>query len=145
MTGDHITGGEVALRTLRSWDRPRAASPPGGPDPAPLLGRWVNYDPGTTGILQVELRPSAGGVVIEASSVPAGEQVSWGEAAVNVFAGGVDSAEAVGFTARYEFGALSVLLAAYLNNRLLVLDAYSTFAPQGPRSPYFQRDHLYLR
>jgi len=38
----------------------------------------------------------------------------------------------------------AMLLAAYLNKRLLVVDAYSTFTDGSGRANYFQRDHLYL-
>lgn len=115
------------------------------PDPTPLLGHWMNYDPDTTGIAELHAWRHEGMVVVRATSLLAGDRTGWGEVAADVFAGAVDSGEAVGFTAHYDFGFLRVLLAAYLNNRLLVLDAYATFAVPDPRSSYFQRDHLYIR
>jgi len=141
MTDDRLNVPRVA----RLCDLPRAGGcPAGAPDPGPLLGHWVNYDPGTTGIAELRAWWRAGMLRVSAASLVAGTSTGWGEAAARVFACAVDSVEAVGFTARYDSGELSVLLAAYLNNRLLVLDAYTTFAAPDPRSSYFQRDHLYL-
>jgi hypothetical protein len=37
-----------------------------------------------------------------------------------------------------------VMLACYLNKRLLVVDAYTVFQDGSGRSPYFQRDHFYI-
>lgn len=134
-----------APRTARLCDLPSAGGYwPGTPDPAPLLGRWVNYDPDTTGIAELWAWQRADAVVVHATSVVDGDRTGWGEVVAEVFAGAADSDEAAGFTARYDFGTMCVLLAAYLNNRLLVLDAYATFAAPDPRSSYFQRDHLYL-
>jgi hypothetical protein len=44
----------------------------------------------------------------------------------------------------YDFGAARVTLACYLNKRLLVVDAYTTFHDGSGRSPYFARDHFYI-
>jgi hypothetical protein len=112
---------------------------------APLLGHWINYDEHSTGITQLDIGERDGTLLAHATSRASRGPVGWGEVAAAAFAGGVDGTEAVGFTAEYDFGYQRVLLAAYLNSRLLVLDAYSTFAEPSPRSSYFQRDHLYLR
>ena len=132
-------------RSARLCDLSRTpGTRPGATDPAPLLGRWVNYDPTTTGIVELCAWQRAGVVMVYATSLVDGAQQGWGEVVAGMFTGSVDSTEAAGFTAQYDFGELRVLLAAYLNNRLLVLDAYSTFAGPDRRASYFQRDHLYL-
>jgi hypothetical protein len=112
---------------------------------APLLGHWVNYDEHTTGIAQLDVGERDGALLAHVTSRASRGPVGWGAVVAAAFAGRVDGSEAVGFTARYDFGSQWVLLAAYLNSRLLVVDAYSTFAEPSPRSSYFQRDHLYLR
>lgn len=76
-------------------------------------------------------------------SFPPGVQ-DWGEAAGEAFAGGVEGGAAAGFTAWFRFGFLDVMLAAYLNRRLLVVDSYNVFRDGSGRSGYFARDHFYL-
>src|SRR5262249_29189025 len=94
-----------APRTARLCDLPRTPGYwPGSPNPAALLGRWVNYDPGTTGIAELWAWQRAGVVVVYATSLVAGRRTGWGEARADVFAGAVDSTEAAGFTARYDLG-----------------------------------------
>ncbi|HEX7677894.1 MAG TPA: hypothetical protein VF713_07205, partial [Thermoanaerobaculia bacterium] len=71
--------------------------------------------------------------------------IDWGETTAHPFALTVAGGEAVAFKANYDFGFLRVAILAYLNKRLLVVDAYSTFHDESGRSSYFVRDHFYLR
>jgi hypothetical protein len=87
----------------------------------PLLGHWRNYD-ATASPQHLEIRPGASGVVIDAPE--------WSEVDGRAFAAPGGS-PAIAFLA----GNGRVLLAAYLNKRLLVVDCYA--------DNHFRRDHFY--
>jgi hypothetical protein len=115
-------------------------------DIGPLLGAWVNYDQDTTGILRVESTRRGDDLVLRpygASGTPGADGVDWGEVVGAAFAIGVGDHEAVGFMAEFRHDFATVALAAYLNKRLLVVDAYTRFTDGSGRANYFQRDHLY--
>jgi hypothetical protein len=135
-----------SLQTTRTKDKPQ----PGRiglvlpVNLRPLLGGWVNYDKGSTGIQRLEIDDWEGTPVVRAFGAGHPDPIDWGEVAGAAFADGVDGHHAVAFTATYHLDFATVLLAAYLNKRLLVVDAYSTFTDGSGRASYFQRDHLYL-
>ena len=106
-------------------------------DPAPLLGEWVNYEVDSRNIasLTISIRDESAIVNI----------TGWGEATAFPFALTTAGGEAVAFRAAYDFGFARIALLAYLNKRLLVVDAYTTFRDDSGRSSYFVRDHFYLR
>jgi hypothetical protein len=129
-------------------DRREAAHRPAAPavDPSPLVGTWVSFDAATRGLVRVVVALRGGRLAVRAFGASSPAPQDWGEAEGDAFAGGVDcvgSAAAVGFTARYRFGFVDALLAAYLNRRLLVVDCYSVFGDGSGRSSYFSRDHFY--
>ena len=111
-------------------------------DPSPLLGAWTNYDDASRNIARLTLAQRGDAVILNITGVP---DIDWGETAVYPFALTVAGGEAVAFKAGYDFGFLRVAILAYLNKRLLVVDAYSTFHDDSGRSSYFVRDHFYLR
>src|ERR1700686_196303 len=136
------------LSLTRAADVPRdAPARPAAPavavDPAPLVGTWVSFDAATRGIVRVVVASRAGRLAVRAFGAGSPAPHDWGEVAGDAFAGGVDAVAAVGFTARYRFGFVDTLLAAYLNRRLLVVDTYNVFGDGSGRSSYFSRDHFH--
>jgi hypothetical protein len=151
------------LRLTRARDAPRDAAAAGSAalgsvaagsaapvvDPAPLVGTWVSFDAATRGLVRVVVAGRGGRLAVRAFGASSPAPQDWGETEGDAFAGGVDvvdgveGAAAVAFTARYRFGFVDVLLAAYLNRRLLVVDCYSVFRDGSGRSSYFGRDHFY--
>lgn len=119
---------------------PRRNSPVGL---RPLLGVWVNYDQTSSGISRIEIGDWEGAPMVRVFGANRPAPVDWGEAVGAAFSDGTGS-DAVAFTASYDLPYVSVLLAAYLNKRLLVVDAYTVFTDSSGRASYFQRDHLYL-
>jgi hypothetical protein len=111
-------------------------------DPSPLLGEWLNYDVASRNIARLTLAQQGDDIVLRITGVP---DVDWGETIASPFALTVDGGEAAAFKADYDFEFLRVAVLAYLNKRLLVVDAYSTFHDGSGRSSYFARDHFYLR
>jgi hypothetical protein len=113
-------------------------------DTGPLLGTWLNYYDQTTGILRIVLSERRGIPMIRATGARRPEPVDWGEAFCAVYTDGATGRRATALSAHYRFPALTVMLAGYLNKRLLVVDAYTKFTDGTGRSDYFQRDHFYL-
>jgi len=111
-------------------------------DPSPLLGEWLNYDVASRNISQLTLAQRGDDIALRITGVP---DIDWGETIAYPFALTVDGGEAVAFKAAYDFGFVTIAVLAYLNKRLLVVDAYSTFNDDSGRSSYFARDHFYLR
>jgi len=111
-------------------------------DPSPLLGEWLNYDVGSRNIASLTVTQRGDDVILRITGVP---DFDWGEMTVSPFALTVAGGEAVAFKAAYDFDFLRVAVLAYLNKRLLVVDAYCTFHDGSGRSSYFARDHFYLR
>lgn len=135
------------VRLTRARDVPRdAAARPAAAvavDPAPLVGTWVSFDAATRGIVRVVVASRDGRLAVRAFGAASPVPHDWGEVVGDAFTGSVDTAAAVGFTARYRFGFVDTLLAAYLNRRLLVVDSYNVFADGSGRSSYFSRDHFH--
>jgi len=111
-------------------------------DPSPLLGEWLNYDVATRNISRLTLAQRGDDIVLRITGVP---DVDWGETIAQPFALTVDGGEAAAFKANYDFDFVNIAVLAYLNKRLLVVDAYSAFHDGSGRSSYFVRDHFYLR
>ncbi len=103
------------------------------------MGTWVNFDKGSRGIAWVELSDRSGSLAVRVSGTE-----DWGEGQAFPVTDGVGLHAGVAFNAFYELGDMRVTLACYLNKRLLVVDAYTTFHDGSGRSPYFARDHFYI-
>jgi len=111
---------------------------------APLVGTWVNFDERSGGIHHLDIADRRGALVVRAFGMAAPAPLDWGEVTGEAFSDGVTLHTAVGFRAAYELGFASVMIASYLNKRLLVVDAYTTFLDSSGRAGYFRRDHLYV-
>ncbi|XYH98775.1 hypothetical protein ACMHYB_03150 [Sorangium sp. So ce1128] len=133
------------LRITRARDRLIRGPVAALVDPSTLVGTWLNYDSTSRGIFRVILAGERGAVSVRILGSGEPEPVDWGEAPAEVFASDVSSEEAVGFKAFYALESFRTMLASYLNKRLLVVDAYTTFHDGSGRSSYFCRDHFYLR
>ena len=118
----------------------RAASHTAPIDATPLLGDWINYDHSSRNITSLAIAGRGGDLVLRIAGVP---EFDWGETPLLPFALTTSGGEAAAFRAAYDFGFARVAILAYLNKRLLVVDAYTTFHDGSGRSNYFARDHFY--
>src|SRR6185295_1659860 len=136
------------LRASRARDLAGAGPEPANRiiDPSPLLGSWVNFDAASRGLSRVVVTSpgASGGMTVRTFGACSPAPVDWGEVAGSQFADGVTLSAAVGFTAFYDLGGMTVMLASYLNKRLLVVDAYTCFHDGSGRAAYFARDHFHL-
>ncbi|MDX6582619.1 MAG: hypothetical protein QOI10_1803 [Solirubrobacterales bacterium] len=126
--------------------RERLDSTPAEPpeiDPAPVLGAWVVFEPGTTGITRVEVEGEPGSLQARVFGSALDGQPDWGLTAVEVFADDVAGGEAWAFRASYDHGWQRVELFGYLNRGVLAVDAGTVFAEGSGRSDYFTRELFY--
>ena len=113
-------------------------------DPSPLVGTWHSTNQATRGIVKLILsNPNGSGFTVRAFGAWDSSPIDWGEVEGAAFADGVGFSAGVGFKAFYDFGFMQTILAAYLNKRILVVDAYNTFRDGSGRLNYFSRDHFY--
>ena len=124
----------------RLSDRPAGTVTP--IDPGTLLGHWINYDTSSRNIAGLTIAQRGEAVVLRVTGAP---NVDWGETSIEPFSLTTAGGEAAAFRAAYEFGFARIAILAYLNKRLLVVDAYTTFHDDSGRSNYFARDHFWSR
>lgn len=111
-------------------------------DAATLLGDWINYDPSSRNIAGLTITRRGDAVILRITGAP---DIDWGETSIEPVSLTTAGGEAAAFRAAYDFGFARIAILAYLNKRLLVVDAYTTFHDDSGRSNYFARDHFWLR
>ena len=92
--------------------------------------------------LEMEAAERGEAVILRVTGAPADD---WGETFIEPFPLTTAGGEAAAFRAAYDFDFARVAILAYLNKRLLVVDAYTTFQDDSGRSNYFARDHFWSR
>lgn len=112
-------------------------------DLAPLVGVWVSTDKNTPGIARIQVNAEAGQLRLRVFCGGSAKLPDWGEASAAAFAIDPASKQAVGFRAHYDFGSSKAMLAAYLNKRILVVDAYKDLRDESGHARCFRRDHFY--
>jgi hypothetical protein len=119
----------------RLSDRPSGTVTP--IDAATLLGDWTNYDMTSRNIASLTISRRSEDVLLSIDD--------WGETTALPFSLTTAGGEAAAFRAAYDFGFARIAILAYLNKRLLVVDAYTTFHDDSGRSNCFARDHFWMR
>jgi hypothetical protein len=118
------------------------------PDPAPLLGRWVNTNPETRGVAAIAVEPAAGaaagagGPVLEVWGVGAAGPLDWGAVEGELYFNveEEDLVPTVALAARYDLGFMAVRLQVRPNKGLLVVAAFTEFRDGSGRRNYFGRE-----
>jgi hypothetical protein len=133
-------------RISRSRDRleTRGPRPLRATDLSPLTGVWTNFDVDSTGIARLEIADRDGELLVRTWGSGSDELHDWGQVVAEAFTDGVALQTAVAFRADYDLGFARVMLACYLNKRLLVVDAYTMFIDGSGRARAFRRDHFYV-
>ncbi|HEU5475950.1 MAG TPA: hypothetical protein VFV67_35440 [Actinophytocola sp.] len=104
----------------------------------------MNYNKNSTGISRVEIDDWEGLPTVRITGAGCPDPIDWGMVAGTAFAAVVGGKRAAGFTASFELVFAHVLLTGRLDQRRLVIDAYSTFLDSSGRASYCQRDSFYL-
>lgn len=121
--------------------RPEMANPDATVDLSAFLGTWINTFRDTCSITRFVLAQAIEGYTITA--YVSGGVEDLGAAAVVPFAPNVNSRQADGFTACYDFGFLEMSLAAYYTKGLIVVSQYTRFKDQSGRPDYFNREFFF--
>lgn len=126
-----------------SDDKPREAGAGMGVDLTHLLGTWVNTYRETRSLRRFTLAPNASGYSIETVAATESGAKTLGKTEVRPFAPHVNSRQADGFTARYDFEFLEMSLAAYCAKGLIVVSQYTRFTDGSGRPDYFNREFFF--
>ena len=121
--------------------KPEIANEDAGVDLSHFLGTWINTFRDTRSITRFVLAQASAGYTINA--YVSGGAGDLGPAAVVPFAPNVDSRQADGFTARYDFEFLEMSLAAYYTKGLIVVSQYTRFKDESGRPDYFNREFFF--
>jgi hypothetical protein len=122
---------------------PGDAHVPTGLDLTPLLGTWHATDRQTRSVTELVLSTRNGELLVSAHGADEPQPRDWGEAAATAFAAEPSSRTAMAFSAEYDFGFLTVLLAAYAKQGILVLDTFTSFRDDSGRAGYFTREFFH--
>jgi hypothetical protein len=106
-----------------------------------FLGTWINTFRDTRSITRFVLAQETAGYTITAYVSDGPKDL--GAAEVVPFAANVDSRQADGFMARYDFGFLEMSLAAYSTKGLIVVSQYTRFKDDSGRPDYFNREFFF--
>jgi hypothetical protein len=121
--------------------KPEIGHEDGGVDLSHFLGTWINTFRDTRSITRFVLaQASAGYTITLCVSDGIGDLVT---SEVVPFAPNVDSRNADGFTARYDFEFLEMSLAAYYAKGLIVVSQYTRFKDESGRPDYFNREFFF--
>jgi hypothetical protein len=112
-------------------------------EPAPLLGTWHATDKEASGVPRLELSQSEDEVLVRTFGDADGQPYDWGEVRATVYGDSPTATTAMAFSAVYDFGFLTVLLAAYGKQGILVLDTFATFKDDSGRGDYFSREFFH--
>jgi hypothetical protein len=122
-------------------DASALANPDTKVDLSRFLGTWVNTFKNTRSITRFVLSQTSMGYTITTTvSDGVGDL---GAVEVVPFAPTVDSTQADGFLARYEFGFLEMLLTSYYTKGLIVVSQYTRFKDGSGRPDYFNREFFF--
>jgi hypothetical protein len=126
---------------LQADRRPEIVRQDAAVDLSSFLGTWVNTFRETRSITRFVLTQTSVGYLIN-TFVSEGIK-DLGPSEVVPFAPNVNSRQADGFTARYDFGFLEMSLAAYYTKGLIVVSQYTRFKDQSGRPDYFNREFFF--
>ena len=136
----------IAMQTVKRDDQKTDGSR--GPankhvsvDLSHFLGTWTNTFKDTGSIRRFVLDRAGEGYTIAADV--SGGVGDLGAVGVIPFAPNVDSRQADGFMARYDFGFLEMSLAAYYTKGLIVVSQYTRFKDGSGRQDYFNREFFF--
>ena len=131
------------IEHVRAKDRLPARGPI---DLAPMLGTWLNTNTASRGIVKVILSDDEGALVVHAFGACDPAPCDWGPASeVVACAARPDSQKPMGFTARYDFGFLTMRLEANLSRGLLIIASFNTFHDDSGRSDFFSREFFFFQ
>lgn len=111
--------------------------------PGLLLGTWFATDKEAAGVVRLELTESEDAVAVRAFGDADAQPYDWGEVRATVYGNSASASDAMAFSALYDFGFMTTLLAAYAKQGILVLDTFTTFKDDSGRADFFSREFFH--
>lgn len=108
-----------------------------------LLGTWLNTNAATRGIVNAILTRKGGRTLVRIIAAGSPEPDDWGETAASLFAAETSSAEAMAFSAFYDFGFMETQLQAHVRQGVLIIAKFDRFKDNSGRSNYFSKEFFY--
>lgn len=109
-----------------------------------LPGIWLNTNTASRGIVKVVVEARGKDLIVRAFGADDAAPLDWGEVeAEHIYASGLFSDMAAGFSAWYHFEFSDTHLQANWNQGLLVLASFTTFKDGSKRSNYFSREFFH--
>lgn len=130
----------TSLVYLRSEEQPGTGS---AIAPGPLLGTWLNTNSATRGIASALLLRKGAEIVVRIVAAGISGPCDWGEAPASLFAADTSSAEAMAFSAFYDFGFMETQLQAHVRQGVLIIAKFDRFKDNSGRSNYFSKEFFY--
>src|SRR2546423_6884271 len=129
-----------SLKYLRSDERLELGNPIA---PESLLGTWLNTNGATRGISKALLARKGTQVILRILAAGGQEHYDWGETNASFFAADIGSAEAMAFSAFYDFGFMETQLQAHVRQGVLIIAKFDRFKDNSGRSNYFSKEFFY--
>lgn len=111
--------------------------------PEPMIGTWFNTNNGTQGIAKAVLALQGREITLHIYAVGDPARSNWGETTVNLFAANTQSAEAMAFSAFYDFGFMETHLQGHVRQGVLIIAKFDRFKDDSGRSNYFSKEFFY--
>lgn len=109
----------------------------------PLSGSWLNTNSTSRGIARADLSVKGNGLTLRVAAAGDPAPHDWGETDVQVFAADTSSAEAMAFSAFYDFGFMETLLQGHVRQGVLIIAKFDTFKDNSGRSSYFSKEFFF--
>jgi hypothetical protein len=109
----------------------------------PLLGTWLNTNTATGGIAKTVLAARENGIVLRVFAAGTQQMVDWGETAATIFAADALAADAMAFSAFYDFGFMETQLQGHVRQGVLIIAKFDRFKDDSGRSNYLSKEFFY--
>lgn len=114
-------------------------------DLSELTGTWVACDADTRSLVRVELAAKGSALTVRVFGACSPSPCDWGAVKGIAYAANVSSAQAVAFSARYEFSFKNAIVTGHLDSGSLVVETYNDFTDASGRSNYYTRGYYCRR
>ena len=111
--------------------------------PELLLGTWVNTNSATQGITKAVLTAKGNEIILQVFATGSPVPFDWGEAGAGLFTADTSSADAMAFSAFYDFGFMETQLQGHVRQGVLIIAKFDKFKDNSGRSNYFSKEFFY--
>lgn len=110
-----------------------------------LIGRWLNTDPATKGIAEIEIEQDGEQFYVSALGAGGGGPIPWPRIIAHALANLEEEAgqRSIALTADFDFGYMRAETYLRANKGVLVIVLFNTFHDESGRSNYVNREFYY--